>query len=415
LAVSREWSAAVRSLRPSGTRVFAPRDKKLVVSAALLAKIDASPLAPHVAQLGQPDQLLHCGTPLLGLLSRCTNIRAVHVIFILPQKASVVPDVEFPPHTRVLEVGSVLHGPCAAFLRQSAVAAAAQLAELEEFVLHTFTSLLRLDALQHCRSLRRLSLRLHSDLPSVAYRMGRSTSNWSADVANQLRTVLPHLEHLDVGSEFHDRWSAQLLAPTGSNVAPLQWKSLGPLGLTAKQAPLLANLPSLTSLSTHISWRASFDVLAQLPSLRCLSVDAKTLPSPLWRSLVQQFVRGHLRELDEFCLRGGKVESAELSEMLCHVPHLRTLLLADLSELASFKCLSHSPSICRSLECLSLSGSSEWIWKTELSRLAVMRGLHTLRINPRVMRLDGPTRIAYERVPCQPLPSLRHFAYSADV
>jgi hypothetical protein len=393
LGVSKEWAAAVNSMRSLGAWLPYPPDDSHLLHFCL------SPLSRHVSvadvwavPLSQWSLYL-CST-------RMSNLQELTCRF----EGSWAP-VVFPARLRTLSLGFLISASSGQSfsdkqLREldAAIAAVAALPLLES--LHvTAIKAIRccLTPLSSSPSLRALELKMPSSV-------------FDSDAVDALRRM-PHLRSLTCSS------SPAILTRMLQVPHTMKLDTLilyGPF--TADYGDAIVSLPSLTKIDLSLA-STHTDFLRQLPNLRILRFtshlctvlpDADRIMSSL-HSLVG---------LTELSIHGGgycalAFTSAHLTTYLPHLPQLTSLHLSGATAVDSLRFLASGP-ITRSLKELELENFDPRLPLRELLHVHALSSLTKLIVSCMFDRPLDDHALPLYTPPSLLLPALREFEYEFE-
>jgi hypothetical protein len=407
LRVSKDWAAAVQSMRPLDGQVG-------YMQSDLLQHLCASRLARHVGSLfcsmwpiGAPAPPLS-DTALVEVAQRMVNLRR------LAWKSSVIADTVavlesrfvFPVRLRhfglqVVPANKEAPPSASSWSRalNAAIEAIASLAELESLALTAedarscdLTPLLRAPAL------RDLTLVLNQDVLE------------SPTVVETLR-CMPHLRSLSFEPSALG-FARMLQTPHKMKLDTL---NLSLLPLTAEHGDAIKQLSTLTDLRFVLNSEHT-DFFQQLPNLHSLQMhggQSTVLPDA---ARIMQSLHS-LTGLTELGL-GGKVReemphhfhftSNHLAACLPHMPLLTKLLLMGASALNSLRFLSSGP-ITQSLQELDLGSFTVRLPPSELTHVHALSSLTKLTLRSVFDPPPDESTLALYAPPSRLMPSLQSF------
>jgi hypothetical protein len=389
LRVSKEWTAAVQTMRPLGA---------VALSKSPLQLICASRLSRHIGSL-------HCeclpSSSAEASQSLLSSARLSHLHSLTLTMTDTWSLLVLPTRLRHLHVRFLLSGYVAAAqnLRDldAAVAVIAALPMLESLTLYVAgASTCCLTPLTNAPALHTLVLDLHDGV-------FRSPRNIAA-----LRNM-PHLRSLAFQP------SSGVL--TRLVEAPHQLKLetfCTAVPFADEDGDAIVQLPTLTTLSIRLGIRHT-DFLRQLPNLRSLRMDfwqcvGRTDTERIVESL-HSLVRLTMLRVEMLGSRSTPLTSDHLAACLRHMPLLTNLHLSYVRGLDSLRFLSDGP-ITHSLKELDLSYARPQLPLAELAHIHVLTALTKLRLESVFDEpLAEPTARLYTP-PSPLLPSLRHFAHA---
>ena len=366
LAVSREWSAAVRSMKPIDAEIYRfERDSTGALRALpSIQSICASPLRRHVAAIhikGQYDWTPMDNASLALLAQHAPNLTSLHCTLTLtPNEPLMLPAklVSLLLHMDGEYTDAALNGVLATM---SALPSLSRL----RLCLSAFRAAnsVELSLLAACRSLADVTLESTDPYPPPL----------SDAQVKQIRTALGHLRRLSVGE-----LSAEMLARLLKPPATVRWQDIGPVPADARTGDLLLRLPSITKLA--LSYRdvtpdAAF--LPQLPQLTSLTLDSYNYRTDAWMLPTAAVLACLLRctGLVELSCTCG-FTSAHWTSLLTNLPSIQKLTIGG-SEIATLTCFAAGP-ITRSLEDLTIHEIN--LPPSELAHLSALRRLRTLSL-----------------------------------
>ena len=403
VAVSREWSAAVRSMAPINAAIQrnqrgSAHEFEFEAFRPLppIASIVASPLLRHLAAI----EIEHEGpfwTPLdnvsLALLAQhAPNLRSLWCTLTL------TPDDPLMWPATLTSLTLELDGEHIYTAVNGVLTALAALPSLSHLCLRISAleaqSSQELRLLAACPSLTSVTLNNSNGHPAIL----------SRTQVDQIRSSLGHLRHFSAGLLAFNHL-AQLLQPP----VTAQWQDLGPIFGDERIGDLLLTLPSLTQL--HLDYQydqgtVQVDFLAQLPLLAVLHLDCyQPIVCVLTSDAVlDALVRCNgLTELDLECAFNSAHWSALFAKLALKKLTIRG---GELDTLASFA----SGPITQSLEELTLDEQD--FSPSEVSHLYALRRLRSVHLrccfHPRlddslIDNLCPPTPL---------LPSLTNFGHA---
>ena len=372
LAVSRSWSAAVRSMTP--THAVISRDERASIRERnvfrplpRIARIIRSPLLRHLAAI----QISGLRAAETSLTNESIDLLAQHApnLNALWCKLSLTPNepLTLPPKLQLLELE--LAGMDNDDVIDGVLTTLAALSSLSCLRLRLL-SLIRRTAIRRtaiqwsilaaCPSLTNLTLET---------RYG-TRPRLSTDQLEQIRLNLGHLQRFSVGRMETDMLEHLLKPPVTA-----RWRDIGRVEADARTGDLLLRLQTLTKLD--LSYRVDTPpvFLGQLQHLSSLELDCDNgggwfIPAD---ALLASLVRcTSLFELNLSC----RFDSAHWSALLAKLTALRKLTIGR-GSLKTLQCFPSSP-IAQSLEELSLEYLK--LPPAELSHLYALRGLRSLHL-----------------------------------
>ena len=381
LAVSREWSASVRSMPSIGAAVTWKR-----VSARM---IGASPLALHVKHFGLADApgKISCGD--LLFLSR----PPISLI-------SLACAVDLSPSAAGLSLGASL---------QSLTLRLDDEANTAPSINDAIVTISRLPLLET------LVLHLPSYFPEVSFAplavapKLQDLRFW--DVSNGVEPSLSQLDELRMlprRRKMEVELSRDSILHLLRTPHALQWQQIQRVdGVDEEVASALSTLPSLTHLiAFNCRSVAFFSVLTRLRSLHLHVHPAARLAADIAAGLPR------CSQLTELTLSTADVTSQHLSRLLPRLPLLRSLELMFCSALDSLSFLSECSHLAQSLHSLSLRGTVHpVVHSTEIKHVLTLKSLTQLGIYfVFVEPLDAPM-VQSLTPPSVVLPKLIQFDY----
>ena len=266
LAVSRSWSAAVRSMAPIKATIESDGRSKAFCQFPSIRSIVASPILCHLAAI-QISASGRDGVFWTPLGNECLRLLAQHA----PNLTSLCCDLTLTPTDSLIWPATLtsltvhLDGEYCDTEINDVLATLAALPSLStlclELTAFTVENAVELGLLGASRSLTELTL------DSSGY---NEAPLLSAAQVDQLRSSLGHLTRFCAGMMKSDDL-ARLLRPS----VTARWKDIGFLYGDARIGPLLLRLPSLTTL--YLLYRedaVTADFLPQLPQLTSLTWDS---------------------------------------------------------------------------------------------------------------------------------------------
>jgi hypothetical protein len=404
LSVSKDWAAAVHSMRPLDAKI------KDVLDDLFLLSLCNSPLARHVGSLCVPFSFSPSTLDAVSSSRHLSNLRSLDCIL----EGSWIPSVPqpFPPRLRDLRlflesVGDEDEGygyveDASFHLDDAVLRAVAALPQLQDF---------SLSAMQ-ARSCSLAPLLSAPSLHTLKLELDKSVLESGSNIAT-LRT-LPHLRSLDCNLSAAGFMRLVQLPHT------IQLDTLhARTALTEERAAVaLVQLSQLTDLSFKLGTPHT-DFLRLLPNLRRLELDFKQrLVTPNADRIMHSLHA--LTALSSLIIVGNsrhdavhrmRLTSDHLAACLPHMPLLHTLCLWDAAAaLDSLRFLSSGP-ITRSLQKLVLVDFSPRLPLSELSHVHALSSLRELTLLSVFDRpLDEETQRLY-KPPSTLLPSLSCFSH----
>ena len=401
LAVSREWSAAVRSMAPIHAKIDlgeceSTPEMEGFCSVASIRRIVASPLLRHIAAI----QTFHPGrkegtfwTPLntesLALLAQhapnlsslsCALTLAPHAPLILPAK--------------LRSLGLQLDGSFADSEVNDVLTTLAALPSLSVLCLYlsgfNHENKVELSLLAASRSLTDFTLTTMKGNPPVL----------SAAQISQIGLSLGHMQRFFAGWMDSDSLARLLQPPVTA-----QWQDIGHLRADERTGDLLLRLPTLSKLHLYyISDAADVDFLSQLPFLTDLGLHCRPMGNDEagqnpW-SVPADAVLASLQlchGLTELYLQCG-FNSAHWSALLSKLTNLKRLTIRG-GQLETLQCFATGP-ITQSLQQLTIRDLQ--LPPSEVSHLYALHRLRTLYLiycfgSPlnaaTLARISAPTRL----------------------
>jgi hypothetical protein len=407
LAVNKEWTAAVQSMRPAMLTAD--------ISSATVPAMTASRLRRHVGELSQLDQfqrrkLKLSSNDLHALSDALSQLRSLYLrLNVLPGG----PLLQFPARLQLL--GVALDGFPDLQANTALLTSIGQLQQLHTLWLKLNDGRVTLAPLQQLLLLRDL----HLDMP---------LKHTSEQLAADLR-ALPWLHRLCVVGQAVDSMQsdraallhALLREEPAEQLRALQWRDLriASLSFSDELAALLLRLPSLEHLAAYLSGCTRFDFLAALPRLTSLELDMWTFDDEARRNMLAIFTSNGLVRLHALQLSNGPFSGDDLVQLLSHTPALTSLKLHGLLTVSSLSFFRELPKLTQSLTTLMVGCSHRWrLTAADLPPLLVLQQLRELRLIQWPDELvDSPTaddRAPFEQRPCAVLPKLELFRWVAD-
>ena len=422
LAVSREWAAAVRSMKPINARIERDknergiREKKDFRPLPPIASIVGSPLLRHLASI-QISGPVATWTPLdnasLGLLAQhAPNLQSLWcALQITSNEPLVLParltslvlqlpdDYTDPTINGVLTTVAALPSLSVFELKLSQFAhfAADEDEDADEDADEPESSI-ELSILTGLPSLTDLSLGSFEGGPLTL----------SDTQVDQIRSSLGHLSHFSAGRMKSKELERFLQPPVAA-----RWRNIGFVYADERTGELLLRLPTLTKLDlTYRAATAHVDFLSQLPLLAALTLDCREYcPGPLafrrllpvWLIPPDALLASLLRciGLTELDLRSG-FNSAHWSALFAKLTKIKKLTIS-LKHLWTLECFAAGP-ITQSLEELTLEQIN--LPLSELAHLYALRRLRTLDLQCCFDRCLDDASFASLSPPTPLLPSL---------
>ena len=267
LAVSREWSAAVRSMKPINAALGhdpdrSVRGRKAPPPLPPIESIAASPLLRHLATI----EICDAGGSWTSLNTVSLRLLAQHVPHLtsLRCELTLTPNAPLILPAKLVSLNVTLDGNYTDATINGMLAALAALSSLSRLRLELSAfaneNALDLSILAACQSLTGLIL--------AAVRRVIPAKLTSVQV-DQIRVSLGHLHHFSV------EWMGpDVLARFVQLPCTAQWRDIGRLWSDVRAGELLLRLPSLTKIHlTDVVHVAHVDFLQQLPLLTSLSLD----------------------------------------------------------------------------------------------------------------------------------------------
>jgi hypothetical protein len=407
LSVSKEWTAAVRSMRPAMLTADIPSDE-------FAALCSSSTLRRHVGRLGLMDEddqhnlslvfselptLVHA-LPQLQSLSMCVGMDSGATQWMLPPQLQ---------HLDVLLSDSFNDNGQAI-----ATALLVSIGQLHQ--LHTLRFQMPsrkgppLVALQQLPLLRNLDLNV--SFPDV--------KQFAVDLCALHRLHRLHIDTWGISQEHCAALFTTLLRDVPEEeLQALQWREfvIVELPFTDELTPLLPRLPSLERLAGNFTQCIRFDFLAAIPRLLHLELDLAGIRGNAWTNLLVAFTSDGLTRLHALCLYGGPCSSEDLAKLLSHTPSLTSLVLDELQSVASLSFFRQLPKLAETLTHLTLDCSYLWhLTAADLPPLFELQQLRTLRLlrwpatEPDM--LTAANRAPLEQRPCSVLPRLEVFEWT---
>ena len=270
LAVSREWSAAVRSMPPiNASRSCGPLSEEDEDGRPLIEIMAASPLLRHLAELKvfgachswHDSQFL---APLAEYAPNLTSLRCS----ILPKDLVVLPAKLSSLHLR-------LGGEYTDEEINDVLTAVAALPSLSRFGFQSSAfdpyerdseSAVDFSLLGACSTLSDLALETTNDDP---FGIGEPFPLTDTQV-EQIRSSLGHLHRFDVGPMSSADLARFLRPPTS-----VRWQHIGEVIGTEDTGELLLRLPTLTTLKFSSDEDTRVDFLPKLPHLTLLDLECE--------------------------------------------------------------------------------------------------------------------------------------------
>ena len=368
LSVSREWSAAVRSMAPIHAAIQRDacgsiRERQAFRSLPPIPSIVVSPLFHHIATL----QIRHPGASWTPLNNDSLALLAQHA----PNLQSLWCTLSLTPHEPLILPAKLtsLH-----------------LQVDDQSTDATINNVLMTLAAHSSLSSLRLWLSAYEPHPAVEFNIlaaSRSLTNLKIDVCevpdvqiDQIRLSLGHLSHFSIGARMGSNLLARLLQPP----VTARWQDIDHVYADARTSELLLRLSnSLTKL--YLAYQqdaAHVDFLPQLPFLTSLHLDSDRVSSwgrdgswflPPDAVLAALVLCKGLTELNLNC----GFNSAHCTALFANLP-LKKLTISGV-ELESLQCFAAGP-ITQSLEHLTLREFN--LPPSELCHLYALRRLRTL-------------------------------------
>jgi hypothetical protein len=401
LSVSKEWSAAVHSMRPAMLSAH--------ISAFELAALLSSRLRRHVGELGHPNDYRmvlrsHHLPMLVSALPQLTSLNAA--LRIVNDDAPFL----FPPHMQRLHLclEKLLSGQ-----EKSPIALVESISRLQQ--LHTLR--LHMPTHVHVSFVALQQLPLLRDLHVMT---------WFRDNEVQFATELRALPwlyrlHINLLSDSSQAprvalFHALLGEAHEEQLRTLQWRDLNirSLTFTDELTPLLCRMPMLERLAANLTRCRRFDFLSALPRLLSLEFQVSGLKVAVWRNLLGVFLSDGLVRLHTLAVRGGPCSSDDLRSILPHTPALTSLMLNGLHAVDSLCFFRQLPKLAESLTQLTIECTQSWrLTAADLPPLHALQQLRELwLVNWPSEEPDGLTevdRAPFKQRPCVVLPHLELF------
>ena len=372
LAVSREWSAAVRSMKPIDGKIEREHSGgffEQVRPLPPIASIVESPLVRHLAaihiQRGGGPALDNASLGLLAqhapnLTSLCCEIK------LTPGEALILPATLTSADLRLggQPTGAAINAVLTALISLPSLSCL-------RLALGNDNSGVDLRILAACRSLTDLELTGVIGPPSL-----------NGTQIERIRSSLGHLHRFSVGWMNSDDLARFLQPPV-----TVRWRDIGCVGVTTRTGELLTRLPTLTKLVlAYQRGSAPVDFLPQLSCLTVLHLNTE-LPSawgepqafaiPADAVLASLVPCNDLTELDLHC----GFTSAHWSALFAKLTRIKKLTMTE-GALESLECFAAGP-ITESLEELiirEVTHSAAHPFEMPASELSHLYNLRRLRI-----------------------------------
>jgi hypothetical protein len=382
LSVSRDWTAAVRSMGRMELKIRRP--------VSPLVQLAQSTMSRHVGRIKLLDLT---DSTLAVLATRMAHLRELHCTLALPPSDE---PLAFPAALRRLNIDFVVLAGAIRF--NAATAAIGRLPLLEELTI-------RLDELDPQFSFAPLAaLPLLGRLEIIRPRDGAELALSDAQV-DQLR-ALPQLREVKMPM------TTALLRRLLRQPHQLRWHQISlPVALDDEAAALLLQLPLRTSINA-VAQCDHFDWLRGLPNLSFVSLSSGAAPGDVRQLRVASMVAGlqHCTRIQTLMLCNPELTVAQLAELLPRLPQLRSLQLAGLA-IDSLSFLAQPP-LTNQLRSLSLMVCRR-LPPAELHRVQALRALNALTVfHSFSAPVDQPSLALYWP-PSAALPQLEKFSYTA--
>jgi hypothetical protein len=411
LSVSKEWAAAVLSMRPAMLTAD--------ISSEVLAELLSSPLRRHVGGIGPMDQPgginLWLSPSNLPMLARALpQLRWLHAGVDLEAGDSVPLECEFPARLEHL-CFSLDEWDSSPNAQRNATALLASIGQLQQ--LHSLR--LHMDQTEADASfgvLRRLPLLrdLHLSVPVASMRQFAAEMR-AFSLLHRLYLDAPRTEG---GLPRAALFIALLRDAPEEELRTLQWRDfcIDGLDFTDELTPLLCRLPSLERLACHFTQCTQFDFLAALPRLTSLEASLTGVKEAGWTKLLGIFTSDRLTLLHTLHLYGGPSSGDDLVQLLSHTPSLTSLLLGGLTAVSSLSFFHELPQLAQSLISLTVQCGKWNLTAADLPSLLALRQLRELRLlnwsglEPDMLTVED--RAPFEQRPCAVLPHLELFQWT---
>jgi hypothetical protein len=404
LAVNKEWSAAVLSMRPAMLPALIPEYG--------LHRLLSSRLRRHVGQLGhlKGKQLSMLPTQLTALSGTLPQLRSLSAVVRMPSHRGAFA-LPFPPQLQHLNVYLFNSPPGSNESAALLLASIGQLCQLHSLRLQLLHGDVSLVPLQQLSMLRDLELR--TSYPNVE------------QFATEL-CALPwlHRMHIKASLSSHSQdgphvplINALLRDTSEDKLRALQWRDfdLGGLFFTDELTPLLLHLPLLERLDVNLTRCTRFDFLFALQRLLHLKLHLWYMPKDSWATLLSVFTSDALVHLQTLGLYDALCSASDLTQLLSHTPSLTSLTLAVLEAVRSLSFFHQLPKLAETLTHLDCRDSCTWT-AADLQSLHVLQQLRVLRLlswpKKERLRLTAEDRAPFEQRPCSVLPHLEVFEWT---
>ena len=407
LAVSREWSAAVRSMAPicasfERDEWRSEREGNVVYPLHLIDRILGSPLLRHLAaiHIRHPDPHMIVPWALINnaslalLAQHAPNLTSLSCALTLtPEEPLILP----PTLTSLtLQLGSSYTGETINSVLTTVAALPSlcrlrlALASLDRWGFAEYFPFdetpIEFDLLSACPSLTHLELTTFDGRPP----------DLTEPQLEQIR-LLGHLRQVDIGYLTPNALACFLKTPINA-----RWQHIGRVRGDAHTGELLLRLPSLSKLDISYAKDTvtQIDFLPQLPQLTMLNQHCTTVPADA--VLTSLLLCDGLTDLSLEC----GFDSSHWCSLLSHLPKLRRLQLRHADKLTTLECFAAGP-ITQSLEELVM----EYVRlpPAEVSHLYKLRRLRTLRLENCFSPPLADATIASFSPPTALLPALTEF------
>ena len=271
LAVSREWAAAVRSMKPVNARIERDKNERGLIRERRafrplppIASIVGSPLLRHLAAIEVSDVAAYwtlLTNESLGLLVRhAPNLQSLRCALQITSNEPLV----MPAKLTLLHLQ--LHSEFKDAQINVVLATVAALPSLSRLHLKCSAfehpNLVQLSILAACRSLSALTLETYPG----------SNPKLSDTQVDQIRSSFGHLSHFSLGPWMASDELARLLQPP----VTARWQDIGFVWGGERTAELLVTLKTITKLDlTYCHGPAPVEFLPQLPLLLSLYLDCE--------------------------------------------------------------------------------------------------------------------------------------------
>jgi len=405
LSVSKEWRAAVSSMRPAmltADSSFEPLD-------ALLSS--SSPLRRHVGQLGQQGHDV-CWLRANQLAALCHAVPELQSLSAQLELVPVEAPLLFPPRLQRL---SMLLVSWRNEVDETAAALPAAIGQLQQ--LHTLRLRMRFGQVS-LAPLKQLS-QLHDFELHVPFPL--RVEQFAAEV-RALHWL--YRLHIDVPYAIDQAPRASLFtallhdAPE-ERIGAMQWRDfvISHLMFTDELTPLLLRLPSLERLEGDLSSCTRFKFLTALPRLTHLGAHLWDMQADAWRNLLGVFTSDGLAHLCTLHLRLAPCSSDDLALLLSHTPTLTSLVLYNLSHVSSLSFFIQLPKLAATLAHLTVKCWYPWrLTAADLPPLLALQQLRELRLlewpNQEPHIVTAADLAPFQQRPCVVLPHLEVFEWT---